>query len=366
MDNGRKRIILVEENLDSMSTGIDILKSLYDVSAAPSAAILFEILEHTLPDLILLDKSMPEVNGYEVLKKLKSNGRFADIPVILIADNTEADDGYAGFNLGAADYIDRPFSPPILLKRVENQLLIISQQKDLIENRSVLKDYTDNMEYRVQMKIEEVVNMQNAVLTTVADLVEFRAGFTGGHTSRTQHYLKILIDELLRRGYYKEELSDWDVNDFLYSAQFHDVGKIAITDQILNKPDKLTDDEFEIMKNHVNVGVDAIEKLVGIADRCASLRHAMSIARTHHERWDGAGYPNGLQGSDIPLEGRLMAIADVYDALISNRPYKKAFSHEEASRIIESGAGTHFDAVLVEAFIGVKDEFAKIAREIHD
>jgi len=366
MDNGRKRIVLVEDNLVSMSLGIDILKSLYDVSAAPSAAELFEILEHTPPNLILLDKIMPEVGGYETLKKLKSDERYADIPVILVTDKNDVDDGYEGFNLGAADYIDKPFSPPVLLKRVENQLLIASQQKDLIENRSVLKDYTDNLEQKVQMKIDEVVSLQNAVLTTVADLVEFRAGFSGGHTSRTQHYLRILIDELLRRGYYTEELSDWDVNDFLYSAQFHDVGKIAITDQILNKPDKLTDDEFEIMKNHVAVGVDAIEKLVGIADRCASLRHALSIAGTHHERWDGAGYPNGLQGCNIPLEGRLMAIADVYDALISERPHKNAYTHEEASRIIENGAGTHFDAILVEAFLGVKDEFAKIARDIHD
>jgi len=261
------------------------------------------------------------------------------------------------------DYISKPFSAPLLLKRIATQLLIIRQKKELLANQAALKDYADNLEIKVKEKTREVFNLQNAVLATVTDLVEFRDKFTGNHIIYTTLYLKALIGELLRQGIYKDEVSHWDMDFFLPSAQLHDVGKIAISDLILNKPGKLTPEEFEIMKTHVTVGMDAIEKIMSKTEEHAFLQYSLLIAGTHHEKWDGTGYPKGLQGKNIPLEGRLMAIADVYDALISERPYKPAFSHEKACQIIESEAGTHFDPVLVNVFSMIKTNFANISQK---
>ena len=364
MKNSRNKIILVDDNMANLTMGRNMLKTYYEVYPAPSAAKFFEILENVLPDLVLLDIEMPEMNGYEVIKKLKADSRFTDIPVIFLTSRNDESSELEGFDLGAVDYISKPFSGPLLLKRIENQLLIVRQKKDLLASQAALKDYADNLEIKVRDKTREVVNLQNAVLTAIADLVEFRDKLTGGHVARTELYLKALTDELIREGIYSDEVKSWDMDFFLPSAQLHDVGKIAISDLILNKPAKLTPEEFEIMKTHVLVGVDAIEKIMRNTKEHAFLHHAFLIAGTHHEKWDGTGYPMKLKGTKIPLEGRLMAIADVYDALISVRPYKKAFTHEEACKIIEDSAGTHFDPVLVDVFRKIKGEFEKAAREI--
>ena len=361
LESMRQKVILVDDNAVNLNIGKNLLKTLYEVYPVPSAAKLFQILETIIPDLILMDIEMPEMNGYEATKILKANPRFSEIPVIFLTSKNDEASEMEGFDLGAADYISMPFSRPLLLKRIANQLLIARQKNDLLANQATLKDYANNLEGKVRDKTAEVFNLQNAVLATVADLVEFRDKSTGGHIACTQLYLKVLTDELIRQGIYKEELSGWDMDFFLTSALLHDVGKIAIPDIILNKPGKLTKEEFEIMKTHVDVGVATIEKIMHNAKEHAFLRHTLYIVGTHHEKWDGSGYPIGLKGEDIPLEGRLMAIADVYDALISERPYKKAFSHEESCKIIEAGSGTHFDPILVEVFRQVADEFAKVA-----
>ncbi|MCL2303713.1 MAG: response regulator [Planctomycetaceae bacterium] len=360
MEYSRHKIILVDDNMTNLTIGKNILKTFYMVFPAPSSAKLFEILENVLPDLILLDVAMPEMDGYETIKKLKADPRFINIPVIFLTAKNDDNSELEGLNLGAMDYISKPFSAPLLLKRISNQLLIVQQKKELLANQAALKDYADNLEIKVKDKTMEVFHLQNAVLATVADLVEFRDKLTGGHIARTTLYLKALVDELLRESLYREEVFDWDMDFFLPSAQLHDVGKIAIPDLILNKSTRLTSEEFEIMKTHVTVGVNAIRKIMANTEEHAFLRHSLSIAGTHHEKWNGTGYPAGLSGKDIPLEGRLMAIADVYDALISERPYKKASTHEEASLIIEREAGIHFDPVLVDVFRHVKEEFANI------
>jgi len=364
MDSVRAKIILVDDNMSNLTQGRNILKTFYEVYPAPSAAKLVEILENVIPDLILLDVEMPETNGYEAIKKLKADDRFAEIPVIFLTSRGDDSSHLEGLDLGATDYISKPFSPPLLLKRIANQLLIVRQRRNLLADRTALKDYADNLEKMVQERTAEVLHLQNAVLATVADLVEFRDRLTGGHTLRTRLYLRAMMEELAQTGIYKKEIADWEMDFFLPSAQLHDVGKIAIPDMILNKPGKLTSEEFEIMKTHVAIGVNAIEKIMLNAEEHAFLRHAIAIVGTHHEKWDGTGYPIGIKGQNIPLEGRLMAIADVFDALISARPYKAALSHEEACRIIEAGAGTHFDPVLVDVFRNIEDEFAKIAQEI--
>jgi putative two-component system response regulator len=194
-------------------------------------------------------------------------------------------------------------------------------------------------------------------------MVEFRDTMTGGHVTRTQKYLQLLVDKLLEEKIYAPEVAAWDLNFLIPSAQLHDVGKIAISDAILNKPGKLTPEEFEKMKAHVTVGVEAIEKIAKKTTEHAFLRHARTIAGTHHEKWDGSGYPAGLRGREIPLEGRLMAIADVYDALISTRPYKKPLPTREAQDIIEAGRGTHFDPALIDVFLLVADRFAEVAKQ---
>jgi len=362
MGKNRHKIIFVDDNMANLTMGRNMLKSFYEVFPAPSANKLFEILSNVIPDIVLLDIEMPEMNGYEAIKKMKADPRFSEIPVIFLTAKNDELSELEGFELGAVDYIAKPFSGPLLLKRIQNQLLIVEQRNDLLESRARLKDYADNLEIKVHDKTKEVINLQNAVLTTFADLVEFRDKLTGGHVARTQRYLKALTDELVCEGIYAEETSKWDINFFLASAQLHDIGKIAISDLILNKPGKLTEDEFEIMKTHVTAGVAAVEKMIQNADEHAFLDHALLTVGTHHEKWDGTGYPKGLKGTDIPLEGRLMAVADVYDALISQRPYKKAFTHEEACGIIIAGSQTHFDPLLVEVFKKVKDEFETAAK----
>ena len=350
MEKLRRKIILVDDNMANLTMGRNMLKPFYEVYPAPSGDKFFEITENVIPDLVLLDIEMPGMSGYEVIKKMKAQDRLKNIPVVFLTAKSDEESEIEGFDLGAVDYVSKPFSAPRLLKRIENHLL--------------LKDYSDDLEAKVREKTREVYNLQNAVLTTVADMVEFRDKLTGGHVSRTQLYLKALVDELLLEGTYGEEVKKWDMDFFLPSAQLHDVGKIAISDLILNKPGKLDPEEFEIMKTHVTVGVEAIEKIMINTEEHAFLNHAILIAGNHHEKWDGSGYPAGLKGSDIPLEGRLMAVSDVYDALISPRSYKKAFTHEEACKIIEDGSGTHFDPVLIDVFRNTKGEFEKTVKEI--
>ncbi|MDR0671098.1 MAG: response regulator [Oscillospiraceae bacterium] len=355
MENKRYKVMLVDDNMANLSIGKSMLKSIYEVYPLPSAAKLFEILKNVTPDLILLDIEMPEMDGYTAIRKLKSDEKMADIPVIFLTSKIDKDSELEGLRLGAIDYVTKPFSAPLLLKRIENHLLIVSQKKEL-------KHYNDNLQEMVRQKTAQVVELQNAVLSTVAEMVEFRDGLTGGHVIRTQKYLKLLLDELLEENIYQEEVSGWDLDFLLPSAQLHDVGKIAISDLILNKPGRLTPEEFEEMKNHASVGVDVIRRIEQTTAENAFLHHAKIIAGTHHEKWDGSGYPAGLRGKEIPLEGRLMAIADVYDALISARPYKKPFSVEEAERIIDEGKGAHFDPTLVMVFHKVARQFAEIAQ----
>lgn len=353
MENTRKKIILVDDNVTNLNIGRNALINDYDVLTVPSGEKLFKILEKIMPDLILLDIEMPEMNGYETIQILKSNQQTAHIPVIFLTAKGDTGSELEGLSLGAVDYISKPFSPPLLLKRIELHLLVESQQKEL-------KNYNDNLHEMVNEKTKTVYELQNAILKTFAELVEFRDDITGGHIERTQKYLKVLLDALLKDRLYQEEVASWDMEFLLQSAQLHDVGKIAIKDSILQKPGKLTDEEFDEMKNHTTFGVKVIQKIEESTRENAFLRHAEIFAGTHHEKWNGKGYPTGLSGNDIPLQGRLMAIVDVYDALTNERPYKKAFSHEEAVAIIKKDSGTHFDPQLVDIFLAHEQEFKEI------
>ncbi|MDR0222031.1 MAG: response regulator [Oscillospiraceae bacterium] len=357
MDKKKKTIFLVDDNVTNLNIGKDILTEKYNVVTIPSARKMFDMLLRIIPDLILLDIEMPELNGYEAIKLLKSNEATCDIPVIFLTVLGDSSSELAGLTLGAVDYISKPFSPQLLAKRIEVHMTIESQKEKL-------KNYNENLLGMVHEKTKTVMDLQNAILRTIAELVECRDYTTGGHIERTQNYLQILIDALGKSGLYKSEIKDWNIDFFLQSSQLHDVGKIGVKDSILNKPDKLTAEEFDEMKTHTTFGVEVIEKIQKSTVEEAFLEHAKIFAGTHHEKWDGTGYPKGLSGRDIPLQGRLMAIADVYDALISERPYKKAFSHEDAVKIIANGKGTHFDPMLVDVFMQNEREFKRVANEV--
>jgi len=358
----RSTIFLVDDNMSNLTIGKNMLSAFYQVIQIPSAIKMFEALENITPDLILLDIEMPEMDGFEAIKKLKADERYADIPVIFLTALEDAGTELEGLDLGAVDYVTKPFSAPLLLKRTEKELQFVRQKTELLKSQANLQSNLDNMELLVHEKAEMVIHLQNAVLGTVVDMIEFRDRYTGGHVVRTQQYLKALLSEMIREGVYAEEIAGWDITYVLSSAKLHDVGKIAVPDIILGKNAKLAVDEFEIMKAHVTAGVDAIEKIISKTDEHDFLTHAIRMAGTHHEKWDGSGYPIGLRGKNIPLEGRLMAIADVYDALISKRQYKESMPHEKACEIIIEGSGTQFDPVLIDVFRNISDEFDQVAQ----
>jgi putative two-component system response regulator len=350
MEGEKELLFLVDDNPANLRIGKNVLSEKYRVATAPSAEKMFSLLENNIPEIILLDIDMPEMNGYEAIKILKSKPETKDIPVIFLTARTESGDELEGLSLGAIDYIGKPFQPPLLLKRIEVHLLVESQKKSL-------KNFNDNLQLMVEEKTQSVLDLQNALLKTMAELVECRDDITGGHIERTQRGVKILLEEIERSGIYAEETKGWSHSLLLQSCQLHDVGKISISDSVLKKAGKLTDEEFEDMKKHTSFGKQIVEKVEALAKESDFLKYAKIFAATHHEKWDGTGYPEGLKEHGIPLLGRIMAIADVYDALISIRPYKKAFTHEEAVDIIRKGSGTQFDPVLVDVFLRTEDQF---------
>ncbi|MCL2293345.1 MAG: response regulator [Spirochaetes bacterium] len=353
MENKRKKIFMIDDDRTNLAIARGALVDKYIVLTITSGKKLFELLEKTIPDLILLDIEMPEMNGYEVIKILKNSENTAHIPVIFLTALIDPESEIKGLNLGAVDYVSKPFSQELLLKRVEMHLLLEAQKQEV-------KRYTGSLEGMLFEKTQAVFELKNAILKTVTELVESRDNVTGGHIERTQTYLRLLVNNLIKNNIYCEELSKWDVELFVMSSQLHDVGKISVKDSILMKPGKLTNDEFEEMKKHAAFGSEIIERIKGSTSETAFLEHAKILAGSHHEKWDGTGYPLGLKGEDIPLQGRLMALVDVYDALTNERPYKKAFSHEEAVRIILEGSGTHFDPLLCEVFAACESEFAEV------
>jgi putative two-component system response regulator len=353
METNYSKIILVDDNPSNLRAGKNVLSKTYEVYTAPSAAKMFELLNDIKPVMILLDIEMPEMNGYEAIKILKAKEDTKDIPVIFLTGKTDTENELEGLGLGAIDYITKPFVPPLLLKRIEVHLLVEAQKKTLEIQQRELKNFNDNLQKMVEEKTKTVLELQDAILKTVADLVESRDDITGGHIERTRRGVGLLVEALRDHPVYGREVAEWDIKLLLQSSQLHDVGKIAISDRILQKPGSLTNEEFEEMKTHTVFGVQIIEKIEASTTASDFLKYAKIFAGTHHEKWDGSGYPGGLSGENIPLQGRIMALADVYDALVSERPYKEAFSHTQAVKIIQDSKGTQFDPVLTDIFITV-------------
>ncbi len=355
MDTNRGSVLIVDDNKSSLMLGKDLLKPHYKVYSAPSAERMFYILKRIVPDVILLDIAMPDMDGYEAIQLLKADWRYQDIPVIFLTAKYDEESEIKGFDLGATDYIIKPFSASVLIRRIENQIFIAEQKRSVQQHAGSLSSL-------VSKKNVEVHNLQNAIITTLANLVELRDKYTGGHITRVQLYTKTLIEELFKQDLYTDEISMLNLDLIVPSVQLYDIGKIAIADSILNKRDNLTKLEAGILRTHVAVGIDAVNRVMRKAPDGEFMRHALHIVSSHHERWDGSGYPKGLAGEEIPLEARLVTLASVYDALISWRPYRDAYPHAEAVKIIEDGAGTQFDPALVSAFLAVENNFAKITQ----
>ncbi len=357
----RHTILVVDDAADNLALLTALLKDKYRIKVANNGERALKIAATAPPpDLVLLDVSMPGLDGYEVCRRLKADAATRDVPVIFLTSRTEVEDEQTGFDAGAVDYIAKPISAVIMLKRVQTHLMLKSA-------RDVLKDQKAFLEQEVERRVREVLAVQDVAIMAMASLAETRDNETGNHIRRTQNYVRALAIKLKPHPRFRSELSD-EAIDLLYkSAPLHDIGKIGIPDHILLKPGKLTPEEFEIMKTHTTLGRDAIvaaEKNVGVP--VSFLRYAREIAYGHQEKWDGSGYPEGLTGDDIPLSARLMAVADVYDALISKRVYKRAFTHEEAVDLIQKGRLMHFDPDIVDAFLEIAGEFREIARRYAD
>ena len=356
MEVVRDVIVMVDDDITNLNVARNNLADKYSIVTVPSGEKLFRLLEKISPALILLDIEMPVMNGYEVMRKLKEDKRNAHIPVIFLTAKIDPSSEIEGLNLGAVDYITKPFSRDLLRKRIDLHLLFEKQRKDLL-------NYSLSLESEVGKQTQTVLELQNAIIKIIAELVESRDSITGGHIERTQHYIRLLIDFLLEHNVYTEEISSWDINLFVMSSQLHDVGKITIKDEILMKPGKLTENEYEEMKHHTISGVEIIKRIEENTTVTEFLTYASALAGSHHEQWSGNGYPYGLKGDEIPLHGRIMAIVDVYDALTNDRPYKKAFPHNEAVEIIRESSGKHFDPKIVDVFLLHEKEFENFKAE---
>ncbi|MFA5081561.1 MAG: two-component system response regulator [Hydrogenophilaceae bacterium] len=360
-DTRTATLLLVDDTPENLAVLAELLSPSYRVLVANSGPRALRLAQsEPRPDLILLDVMMPDMDGYAVLGQLRDSPTTADVPVIFVTAMTATEDEQRGFDLGAVDYITKPIRPPIVLARVKAQL-------ELKEARDWLQNKNEVLEAEVAARLSEILLIQDVSIHALARLAETRDPETGNHIRRTQSYVHALATHLQTNPRFSELLSLDYIEQLAKSAPLHDIGKVGIPDHILLKPGKLTPEEWEIMKTHARLGSEAIEQAEHDAIKpVAFLAIAKQIAHWHHEKWDGNGYPDGLAGDAIPVPARLMALADVFDALISRRVYKPPMSYEQAREIIIGDRGHHFDPDLVDAFIEVFDEFVAIAERYGD
>ncbi|MBU1230934.1 MAG: response regulator [Proteobacteria bacterium] len=347
-------LLIVDDSAANLRQLNDLLRHDYAIHTAKSGEDALNFLHGGAkkPDLVLLDIMMEPMSGHEVCRRLKSDEATRDIPVIFVTVMDEEYDEEQGLNLGAVDYITKPIRPALVKARVRNHL--------------ELKHHRDNLCDTVQARTDELESMRTVIVEALADLTESRDLETGWHIRRTQNYVRLLAEHLSLKDPANWRFSPTEI-DLLYSAaSLHDIGKVKIEDRILFKPGKLDQEEFAAMKKHVEYGFDLLNKIGRRLQGNTFLRKAAEIAHTHHAKWDGSGYPSGFKGTDIPHSGRIMAVADVYDALVSKRKYKAPRMHSEAVQEISKGRGTHFDPEVADAFLLLQEEFRTIALEYAD
>ena len=354
-------ILIVDDSPENLMVLTDLLSPTYRVLAAQSGEKCLRIATgKTLPDLILLDIKMPGMDGYEVLKQLRTSPETSRIPVVLLTALADSQSEEYGLSLGAADYITKPIKPAIVQARVRTQL-------EAKQARDGLQSQNTALEAEVARRMTENDLIQQVSIRALAHLAEIRDPETGNHILRTQGYVRLLANALASHPRFIDTLTPRYIDLLSRSAPLHDIGKVGIPDHVLLKPAKLTVEEWEVMRTHAKLGSDAIEEAErDIEQPLAFLTLAKEIAHWHHEKWDGSGYPDGLRGDEIPLSARLMALADVFDALINVRVYKAAMPYDEARALILSGTGQHFDPDVVTAFDNHFDQFVAIAERYTD
>ncbi|MDR1913290.1 MAG: response regulator [Clostridiales bacterium] len=340
-------VLVVDGNLDNLEMFQDILRFRYNVLSARSGEEALEFLEVNTPGLILLDINLPDCSGYAVMERLQKDPRWQEIPVIFLAEHYDRADEAHGLMMGAVDYILGPIIANIVLRRIQIHL--------------ELQNYRKNLEQMVESKTNQLTRSQDTILNILANITAYRDDETGGHIRRTTMYAEKIVNHLFKLGIHQYRMNRTYADDIIKCAKLHDIGKVGIPDMILHKPGKLNQDEYSIIKNHTKIGAMMIDNAMReLGDDSSFLLVAREIVFMHHEWWNGKGYPLGLAGEDIPLSARIMTIADVYDALVSERPYKRSLSHEEAMEIIHEESGTHFDPTLV----GIIDEIFMLFRDI--
>ena len=354
-------VLVVDDTPENLTLMGSLLRDHFMVKVANNGEKALKIaMSDTRHELVLLEIMMAGLDGYEVCRRLKATAATRDIPVIFLTARSDPDDERMGLALGAVDYITKPISPPILLARVNTHLALKA-------TADFLRDKSAYLEREVALRTLEVQAIQDVTIMAMTSLAETRDNETGNHIRRIQLYVKALAERLRNHPRFEAVLNERMIELLYKSAPLHDIGKIGIPDSILLKPGKLTVEEFEVMKTHTTLGRKAIEdaeRRLGM--RVAFLSVSKEIAYSHQEKWDGSGYPQGLAGDEIPVSARLMAVADVYDALINKRVYKAAFSHDQTCSTIVKGKGTHFDPDMVDAFVDIAEDFRSIALKYPD
>jgi putative two-component system response regulator len=357
----RPTILAIDDDPESLRLIAELLRDNYHVRIATGGEQALRAAElEPRPDLILLDVVMPGMDGFEVCRRFRAQAHTRDTPIVFLTMRSNVVDEERGFAAGGVDYLTKPISPPILLARVRTHITLKGAA-------DFLKDQNAFLQEEVHRRVVQMSTIQDVAIVALASLAETRDNDTGNHVRRTQYYVEILANQLRGHVRFAPLLTDDNIELLYKSAVIHDIGKVGIPDHILLKPGRLTPDEFEIMKTHTVLGRNAIlaaEKLLDAPNDF--LRFGREIALSHHERWNGKGYPEGLVGEAIPISARLMAVADVYDALISKRPYKEPFTHKEAVAIITQERGQQFDPDVTDAFVASVGDFQQIAMQYAD
>ena len=331
----------------------------YRVAAFPRGDLALKAAARKPPDLILLDILMPGMDGFEVCARLKADERLKDIPVLFITALSDTAAKLKAFAAGGVDYVTKPFQFDEVQARVDAHLRLRRLQAQLERSNQRLAE-------KVSAQVKEISDSQMATIFALAKLAEVRDDDTGRHIERTRTYCRLLAEKLREDPRFAVRIDERFIEDIFRAAALHDIGKVGIPDAILLKPGRLTPKAFEVVKTHCVIGARTLEEAYGSYPGNPFLRMGVDIARSHHENWDGSGYPDGLAGEDIPLAARIMALADAYDTLRSKRTYKEAFSHEKSRKIIAESAGRHFDPSVVDAFVALETEFAEMRERMDD